>query len=783
MIQMHYAGMYHSMRSRHQCTPLRAFFRLPCRSLGAAFFGVALLAGFGPFAVAAAPSTITSLATLHSLTNDEAAKSIPVAFEATVTYHIKGTTGLFVQDGGFAIYADAPATATLVPGDRVLVKGITRASFRPEIAADSVTVVGHGAIPPPAPVGYAQLVHGEFDCMRVKVRGTVRSADLVTYGKVANIYLQLSMDGGSIDAIVDSSDGQMIEKLRGAQVEVAGSTSGKFDSKDQLTGIVLKTPAISDVSVLKSAPILARPLPITPMDQILGHSFVQDLSEPVTVAGTITYYLPGAAVVLENGSKSLWIETRDEQPLTIGDRATASGYPAVRNGVLTLTAAEIQDSHQPFPVAPEKVSWDRLDSGASAFNLISIEGKVVKEDREKYQDEYVLTAGGQLFSVVYWHIDEDLGFELPPMKQVPVGATVRVTGITAVSYGSNPFEGPAGSDVLLRSFDDIDVIALPSLLNEHSLTFLVEFLLAVVIIIVIRQVWSERVARRHNATVAYIERTRGKILIDINNSRPLAEILENIAQLVTTSLSGATCWIEVDDGATLGNYIPDKSLSGLRVSKHEIEGRSGAHLGSIHAVFQAQSKPSADETEVLSQAAGLAALAIETSRLYADLVHRSEFDPLTDIHNRFSFEKQLERAIDSARQSAAIFGFLYIDLDDFKRVNDQWGHQTGDVYLQEVTMRMKHQLRPADILARLGGDEFAIILPRVHGRPDVEEVSARLQRSFEQPFVLENCTIRGAASIGIALYPADGAERDTLLGAADVAMYAAKQAKRSVSPD
>jgi diguanylate cyclase (GGDEF)-like protein len=731
-------------------------------------------------ALASPPATITSLAALHSLSNNDAARSIPVAFEATVTYHIKGSVGLFVQDGGFAIYADAPANVMLTPGDRVLVRGTTRGSgFRPDIVADSVTVLGHGPLPAPAPAGYRRLVHGDFDCVRVSVRGKVRSADLVTYGKVANIYLDMLMDGGSVDAIIDSSDGDVLEKLRGADVEVAGSTSGIFDSKQQLTGIVLKVPSMSDVRILSEAPAGPDALPLTPMNEILAHSYVQDLSDQVRVEGTITYYVPGAVVVLQNGARSLWIETRDEQPLSIGDRATAVGYPAVRNGVLTLTAAEVEDSHQRSPVTPQITGWDELYSGADAFNLISIEGQVVKEGRDEYQDNYVLTTGGHVFTVLFRHTDEDLGFQLPPMKQVPIGARVRVIGITSVSYGSNPFEGPAGFDILLRSFDDIEVVARPSWLNVRNLTLLTGILLAVIFIIGIRVIWTERQARLRNATLANLERQRGKILEEINNSRPLAEILENINELVSARLGGVPCWIQVKDGATLGNFPSESARAGLRVVEDPIPSRSGPALGTICAAFRPHIRPLAVETEALAQGAGLARLAIETSRLYSDLVHRSEFDLLTDIHNRFSFEKQIETAIEAARKSAGIFGLLYIDLDNFKQVNDQFGHHAGDLYLQEVAVRMKHQLRPDDILARLGGDEFAVILPNVRGRADVEEVTQRLERGFEQPFTWDGRTVHGTASIGIAIYPADGTTRDRLLSAADAAMYVAKQAARN----
>ena len=764
--------MIHRRRTRQRGARILAWFRF-----SGCILSIATVAASSAPAFADVSDTITSLAAIHSLTNDEAANSIPAAFEATVNYHINGSSGLFLQDGGLAIYADAPANLTLAPGDRVLVRGKTGAGFRPYIVAESVTVIGHQAAPVPVPVSYTQLVRSDFDCVWVKVRGKVRSADLVTYGNVPNIYLELSIDGGPINAIINSTDGSMLGELPGAEVEVSGSAGAIFDSKKQLTGAILKVPALSDVKILKEAPSGAGALPITPMNEILEHSHVRDLSERVRVEGTITYYLPGAAVVLQNGAGSLWIETKYQQPLNIGDRATALGYPTVRNRVLTLTTAEIEDSHQRSPITPQRIGWDDLSSGTNAFNLISIEGQVVKEGREKYQDKYLLTAGGNLFSVVYRHIDENLGFELPPMKQVPVGSTVRVTGVTSLSYGSNPFEGPADSDVLIRSFDDIEVVAKPSWLNVHNLTRLVEILLAVIFIIGIRVIWTERQARLHNAAMAYMERRRGKILEDINNSRPLAEILESINELVSAQLGEAPCWIQVKDGATLGNFLSENTRAGQRVVEEPIPSRSGPALGAIGAAFGLHSRPHALENESLAQAAGLARLAIETSRLYSDLVRRSEFDLLTGIHNRFSFEKQIETAIEAARQSAGIFGLLYIDLDDFKQINDQFGHHTGDIYLQQVVLRMKHQLRPDDILARLGGDEFAVILPNVRGRADVEEITLRLERGFELLFTLGGCTLHGSASIGIAVYPSDGTTRDSLLSTADAAMYVAKQTK------
>jgi diguanylate cyclase (GGDEF)-like protein len=277
--------------------------------------------------------------------------------------------------------------------------------------------------------------------------------------------------------------------------------------------------------------------------------------------------------------------------------------------------------------------------------------------------------------------------------------------------------------------------------------------------------------------LAQIEQRRSRILEDINGSRALAEILEEIVDLISFRLEGVLCWCEVTDGARLGKH-PAKPES-MRVTREIIPSRSGASLGVLFAAFDPDAPPSPVEAEVISLGAGMATLAIETRRLYSDLVHRSEFDLLTDIHNRFSLDKRLDAQIEMARLKAGIFGLIYIDLDEFKQVNDIYGHQVGDLYLQEVALRMKRQLRGADLLARLGGDEFAALICAIPSRTGVEEIAHRLERCFDEPFSVEGYVLHGSASVGVALYPEDGATRDSLLSAADAAMYVAKHTRHS----
>jgi diguanylate cyclase (GGDEF)-like protein len=213
----------------------------------------------------------------------------------------------------------------------------------------------------------------------------------------------------------------------------------------------------------------------------------------------------------------------------------------------------------------------------------------------------------------------------------------------------------------------------------------------------------------------------------------------------------------------------------------QIFARSGMTLGRLFAAFVPGSIPAAHEAETLTMGTRLATLAMETRALYSDLLHRSEFDLLTDIHNRFSLERYLDIQIDNARQSAGMFGLIYIDLDQFKQVNDIYGHRVGDLYLQEVALRMKRQLRAADMLARLGGDEFAVLVPVVRNRTEVEEIAQRLERSFDERYCEGGVELRGSASVGVAVYPEDGTTRDSLLSSADAAMYVGKHTKREMA--
>ena len=762
---------------------------------------LAIILGWTIAAGAAPPAQLTSLRAIHALDNAQAAKSLPVDFEATVVYTRGYENLLFVQDANYGIFVRPPADLRLQAGDRIRVEGVTRQSFRPLVVGKAVTLLRHGSLPAPLPSTFDELIRAERDSLFVSLIATVRAADLVVSGAnaVRSARLQVVTEGGHFEVDLDNDNVDALADLLDANVELDGVAAGKFDDKMQQTGVVLYVSSLSDIQVLHHAEDNPWSLPVTPMDRILSVYHVRELTSRVRVHGTITYYQPGSALVLQDGPKSLWISTHSREPLRVGDLADATGFPESHDRVLTLSDAEIKDTGIYAPIPPLSASWRDLAFWSSNSpighqqDLVSTEGVVVTEVREASQDEYVLSVNGQLFTAIYHHPPS--GMPIPPMMKVPLGAKAQVTGICMVIDANAIVPGEeVPFNILLRTFDDIKVVAPPSLLNIRNLIILISVLL-VVVFTGGAKAWSlERKVRRQTAALAarteaeaalgrqmaQLEKRRSQILEDINGSRPLAEILEQIADLVSFRLEGAPCWCDVTDGARLGTF--PASLNSLRVVREPISSRTGASLGSISIAFDAHTQPAKIEFEALSVGARLATLAIETRRLYSDLLHRSEFDLLTDLHNRFSLDKLLESRIEQARQDAGIFGLIYIDLDGFKQVNDIYGHQVGDFYLQEVSLRMTKQLRSHDLLARLGGDEFAALVSVVPSRAGVEEIALRLERCFEEPFTVEGNTLQGAASVGIALYPEDGSTRDSLLSAADAAMYVAKHTKQTQRP-
>jgi len=161
------------------------------------------------------------------------------------------------------------------------------------------------------------------------------------------------------------------------------------------------------------------------------------------------------------------------------------------------------------------------------------------------------------------------------------------------------------------------------------------------------------------------------------------------------------------------------------------------------------------------------------------LQHLAAHDPLTGLVNRAEFQRRCEAAIERAAHDRRAAVVLFIDLDAFKFVNDSYSHAVGDSLLKLVADRIRHQLSGDAITGRIGGDEFTVLLPRLTLREDAAALADRMVSALSEPFNVEGYEIVLGASIGIAGYPLDGGDAQTLIANADAAMYAAKIEERN----
>lgn len=162
-----------------------------------------------------------------------------------------------------------------------------------------------------------------------------------------------------------------------------------------------------------------------------------------------------------------------------------------------------------------------------------------------------------------------------------------------------------------------------------------------------------------------------------------------------------------------------------------------------------------------------------------EMLYRANFDAVTDLPNRNLLLERLNQELKRARREATGVGVLFIDLDDFKRVNDSLGHDAGDLLLRQVAERLQQSVRETDTVARFAGDEFVVVTAHIADRAFLQTVAEKLLHVLREPYAIGEESVRIGGSIGIALFPDHGEDPQALLNRADLAMYQAKAAGRA----
>ena len=205
-----------------------------------------------------------------------------------------------------------------------------------------------------------------------------------------------------------------------------------------------------------------------------------------------------------------------------------------------------------------------------------------------------------------------------------------------------------------------------------------------------------------------------------------------------------------------------------------IKSSSGKVLGAFGMYYNHPATPNKDESKDLTSAARLASIVMERDQAQKQIRALAYTDELTELPSRACFYQSLEKIIKASNRHHRRFGLLYLDLDNFKNINDSLGHGAGDLLLKAIATRLKSACRDIDFVARLGGDEFCIIVDEINDT-STAHVARRCLQEISQPLELMSRKITPSCTIGIAHYPDDGKNISSIIKAADTSLYAAKE--------
>jgi diguanylate cyclase (GGDEF)-like protein len=294
--------------------------------------------------------------------------------------------------------------------------------------------------------------------------------------------------------------------------------------------------------------------------------------------------------------------------------------------------------------------------------------------------------------------------------------------------------------------------------------------------------------RRRQASVLA---DQNRVLNLIASGAELKAILTTLAEFIEVQSEGGLCSLVAQNAGGTGVCVGlspsmppgfDRTVAGTRLqllSDRPIVGSKDQLLGMLSLYKRPDAELRQPNSPLIGICANLAGIAIESCQAAERIRHLAHHDDLTGLPNRLLFNYQLPKALARAQRDGTSVGVLFLDLDRFKIINDTLGHDAGDMVLRQIAGHLRSCVREIDTLARVGGDEFTVLVEQLADTQYLGAIADKLLTAMASPLAIGGNVYQLSGSIGIAVYPDDGADGASLLKNADIAMYGAKASGRN----
>lgn len=725
--------------------------------------------------------SLTTIDSVVRLGNDRARSAYPVHIRGEVTYVDAEWGMLFLRDSSGSIFASIGRNLKLKIGDAVDLAGVTSpGAVAPVVVASSVKVVGHQASLLAKASDLASLQSGAEDGAYVVTSGILRPGT-----PVWNHTSLLLVDGStSLPILIPGGrDNPKALSMIGTKVMVRAVCGSQLDSNNRRIGAELFVGSSEEIHVEEPNWKGAFETPVLSIRQVEDISTEGRLIPAVHIRGTVLWVGAGA-IVLEDGSGSVYIESSSEMGFDRGTILDAVGFPEVRQNSIVLADAAIHtlgtDQFRELSFVSRSVS-EAVKYGRDG-DSVQLSGKLISQELRGKNNIFVLKEHGKQFEVLVAAATSGNNLvTVIPGSVLQASGTLRIVRHRNGVLDSIQLLVDSPSRIVIKNDREINWRLLLSIVGAFTaagvLLWIVQLRRALRIKTRLIRQQLEHEAKLESRYRRLFERNLAAVFSWLPSGE-ITDCNQAFVQLLgcdaPSQVIGKSYWafLKGESRIEVGQALQRGEINGREISLRRADGDT-IYLLENTTFVETESEGHYETTALDVTQARQAKLELQRARDEAQ--HESENDPLTGLANRRFFSQLVDAQLETAAIHQQPFALLYLDLDGFKAVNDTLGHVVGDLLLQKVAARLSSHMFSGDTLCRIGGDEFAVLLTRPESVTASHVVAGDMLKALDHPVEVGDQEITIGASIGISKYPELASDYITLLQQADSAMYVAKR--------